>query len=472
MSGPANETVALDEGARLRRVLIAMALAQFCVNLDFFALNLALPRMARDLEVSTTDLQWVVSGYMLALGAFMIPAGRVADILGRRRVLLLGLVVFSGTGLLCGLMPSAGPIVGLRLVQGAGAAMIFPVTIAVITNQFPESRRAGAIGLVYGLGAVGTAAGPFVSGLLVEQLSWRWVFFVVAAFAAIAVPLVLTSVPESRDDTVPRRIDIGGLVAISLGIAAVTGAVDRGPTSGWTSLLVLGGLVLGGVLLATFVGVERRVRWPLVDLALFRNSRYVMVTTAGTVANVCYVVVIFASTLYLQEVRGLSPIESGVVFLAPSVAAALAGPASGWLAPRLRPEHVMALALGVGGVGAAVLSVDAGWALYAAAFVITGIGLGLGWSFASVGTQAVVRPERAGEASGVTLTIVIATAGLMVVIAASVIEVISGGEGQAVDARSIEYVLRALAILALVAAAGLVALALRRAHAPSEVLSR
>ncbi|MGH9033511.1 MAG: MFS transporter, partial [Acidimicrobiia bacterium] len=398
-------------------------------------------------------------------------AGRVADILGRRRVLLTGLLLFSGTGLVCGLMSSAAPIVGLRLLQGAGAAMIFPVTIAVITNVFPASQRARAIGLVYGLGAVGTAAGPFVSGLLVEQLSWRWVFFVVAAFAAITVPLVLTSVPESRDETVPRRVDLPGLVAIILGIAVATASVDRGPTWGWTSVLFLGGLVLGVALLIGFVGIERRVSWPLVDLALFRNSRYVMVTTAGTVANICYVVAIFASTLYLQEVRGLSPIESGVVFLAPSVGAALAGPASGWLAPRLRPEHVMALALAVGGAGVAMLSADAGWAFYAAAFAITGVGLGLGWSFASVGTQAVVRPERAGEASGVTLTVVIATAGLMVVIAASVLEVISGGDGGAVDARAVEDVLRSLAVLAAAVASGLVVLARRHSPASSEVLT-
>jgi len=421
---------------RLRRILVGVSLAMFLVDLDFFALNLAVPSMARDLHATTTDMQWVISGYMLTGGALLIPGGRLGDILGRRRVLLAGIAIFALSSLACGLAPSKEAVFGFRVIQGVGAALLFPVTIAVVTNAFPAERRGAAIGDVYGLAAVGTAIGPFVGGAISQHLGWRWVFFFNLPFAALALALVAGAVAESRDETAPRRIDLPGLIAVAAGIAAITLAVDRGQAWGWGDGRTVGVFVAGLALLAGFVAVERGVPYPLVDLSLFRNRPYVAVTLAGMVANIAFCVTTFASTLYLQEVRGLSPLLAGVVFLAPALCLALAGPFSGYLGARLPALGVMAMAIGVGGVGLLLVASARSWLLYVPAFALFGAGYGLGWSFVSVGTQAVVRPERAGEASGVTLAVVVAVAGLFVAVSATVLELLAGPhrpEGTAID---------------------------------------
>ena len=445
---------------RLRRVLIGVSLAMFLVDLDFFALNLAVPSMARDLHATTTDMQWVISGYMLTGGALLIPGGRLGDILGRRRVLLAGIAIFAGSSLACGLAPSKEVVFGFRVIQGVGAALLFPVTIAVVTNAFPPERRGAAIGNVYGLAAVGTAVGPFVGGAISQHLGWRWVFFFNLPFAALALMLVARAVAESRDETAPRRIDLPGLVTVAAGIAAITLAVDRGQAWGWGDARTVGVFAAGLALLAGFVAVERRVRFPLVDLSLFRNAPYVAVTLAGMVANVAFCVTAFASTLYLQEVRGLPPLLAGVLFLAPALCLALAGPASGYLGARLPALGVMAMAIGAGGVGLLLVASARSWLLYVPAFALFGAGYGLGWSFVSVGTQAVVRPERAGEASGVTLAVVVAVAGLFVAVSATVLELLTAAhrsEGTAID-----DMLRALALGTLAIAVWLAVYGLRR----------
>ena len=454
------------DDARLRRILLAVSLAMFLVQLDFFALNLALPQMAHELHVTTTDMQWAISGYMLAVGAFMIPGGRLGDILGRKRVLLAGVALFGVTSLAAGLSESAGMVIAFRVLQGVGAALSFPVGIAALTNAFPEERRQAAIGNAYGIAAAGTALGPFVGGAL-SELSWRWVLIFNVPLAFAAVLLGLTSMQESRDPTVPRTIDIKGVAAIALGIGALTFAVDRGSTWGWKSAATLGTFAAGALMLAAFVAVERRVRFPLVELSLFRNTPYVIITLAGMVSNICFCVTTFAVTIYLQEVRGLSPIEAGVVFLAPALALAVTGPLSGRIGPRFRPIGVMATAIGAGSVGLLILSGAHAWALFIPAFVLFGAGLGFGWSFVSVATQSVVKPERAGEASGVTLTIVVAVAGLCVATAATVLEALEAGGATAGEAN--ELLLRWTAIGALAVSAALFAFQwLNAPHATAE----
>jgi EmrB/QacA subfamily drug resistance transporter len=442
--------------AELGRVLGAVALAMFICQLDFFSLNLAIPDMARDLGATTTDLQWAVSGYMLALGALLIMGGRIGDIYGRRLALLTGTAIFGVASLVAGAVDSVGLIIALRVVSGLGAAMMFPVAISIITNVFPEERRARAIGTAYGIAGLGTAVGPFVGGGLTE-VSWRWVLWFNVPLCILVFVLALTSVPESRDESAPRKLDYPGLVAVSLGIALLSFTVDRGEAWGWTSAATIGGFVGGVLLLVAFVLIEKRVRFPLVDLKLFGNLPYVVVTLAGMVANLSFCVAVFCSTLYLQDVRGVDPLVAGVIFLAPSVCTMLAGFASGRLGDR-RPSLVMGAALGVGGLFLLALAPVDDWVLYVPLFGLWALGLGLAWAYVSVGTQAVVQPERAGEASGVTLTIVVAVAGLGIAVAATVLEVLQADDESLRSA--IETVMFAAGGLAL--AAGLVTLALPR----------
>jgi MFS family permease len=381
-------------------------------------------------------------------------------------VLLAGVALFGVTSLAAGLSDSAGMVIAFRVLQGVGAALSFPVGIAALTNAFPEDRRQAAIGNAYGIAAAGTALGPFVGGAL-SEISWRWVLIFNVPLALLALLLGLTSMEESRDPTVPRTIDVKGVAAVTLGIAALTFAVDRGDVWGWGSPATLGTFAVGALMLVVFVAIERRVRFPLVELSLFRNTPYVVITLAGMVSNICFCVTTFAVTIYLQEVRGLSPIEAGVVFLAPSLTLAVMGPLSGRIGPRFRPIGVMATAIGAGAVGLLILSGATAWGLFLPAFALFGAGLGFGWSFVSVATQSVVRPERAGEASGVTLTIVVAVAGLCVATAATLLEVLQAGGATAGEAN--EQLLRWTAIGALAVSAALFAFQwLSAPHAAAE----
>jgi EmrB/QacA subfamily drug resistance transporter len=456
---------AAPQEQHLAAVLAAAALSMFVVNLDFFALNLSIPAMADELEVSATEMQWVISGYMLSLAAFLIPGGRLGDILGRRRMLIVGIAIFGGASAAGGAASSAEVLIGFRIAQGIGAAILFPLCIAVVTNAFPEQRRKRAIGNLYGLAAVATAVGPFFGGFVTDALGWRWVLWINVPIAAAAIVLAVVAVRESRDQSVPRQIDLRGLLAVTAGIGAVTYAVDRAADWGLVSPDTLGLLAAGLALLAVFVAVEKRVRWPLIDLSLFRNRPYVVVTLSGTVANISFVVATFCSTLYLQQVEGYSAAEAGLIFLAGSVAVAFAGPLSGRLGERFDIPRLMAAGIVFGALGLAVLGSGAPLGLYLVALPVFGFGYGLGWSLSSVGTQTVVPTEKAGAASGVTLAIVIGLGGLCVALAATLIQSITaGGTG---ERAAIEDVLRVLALWSAACGIGFGALSLLRAPRPA-----
>jgi MFS family permease len=446
---------------RLGLTLAAASLCIFLIQLDFFALNLALPTMAAELGTTTTDMQWVISGYMLAVGAFLIPGGRLGDLFGRKLMLMIGIAGFGACSLGAGLASSAGVVIAFRILQGVGAGIMFPLGIAVITAAYPPGRTMRAIGNAYGIGAVAEALGPMFGGGLTELLGWRVVLLVNVPAAIAAGIVVMVGVSESRDTTVPRTLDLPGLVTVVLGIAAVTVAVDG--AADWHPAATIGVALAGIVVLVVFVFREKHTRWPLVSLDLFRNTPYVVVTLMAMAANVAFVVATFATTIYLQRVRDYSPLEAGLIFLAASVATGSAGPLSGRLGERFNVPDTIAIASLVGAVGLFVLSFGGGLGRYMPALALFGIGYGIGWAMASVGTQTVVPSERAGQASGVTLAIVVGVAGLAVAAAATLIEVGTprgGGAGAGIGA-AIELLLRWLAVASAVTAVVLGLLARR-----------
>ncbi|BBX04497.1 MFS transporter [Mycolicibacterium moriokaense] len=433
-------------------------MALFCVQIDYFAANLALPRIASDLHSSPTDLQWVISVYMLTLGAFMVPAGRIGDIFGRRKALMSGIVLFGVASVLCALAPSVPLIVAFRALQGLGAALIFPVSVSVLTNAFPGVKASHAIGLAYGIAGLGNAAGPLIGGLLTDTVGWRWIFWLNVPLTVASLVLGASSIEESSDETVPRRIDIAGLAFITVGIGLFTLTFDRAPHWGWVSASTAIAFAAALLALALFVVVENRVSWPLVDLSLVRNGRFAALVIAGAIANIAYAVAIFLSTLNLQQVRGLDPLMAGLVFLGPSAGAALGGVLSGRLAASRPPLLVMGLTGVAAAVSLGTLAASDTWIVYLPALAACGLTLGLLYAFTTVATQAVVRPERAGEAAGVTLTALVTLAGVGVAVAGTVLEMLQQDGRSA--AAAIDVILGVLA--ALVAVASVVVLGIAR----------
>ena len=426
--------------------------------------SLALPSMAVELHKTTTDLQWVLSAYMIAIGAAMIPAGRLGDLRGHRRLVVVALVIFGGASLVCGLSSSFGLLIGFRSLQGLGAAALLTVSIAAISNAVSSDHRAAAIGALFGAAAIGTALGPFIGGLLTEQFSWRWVFLLNVPLSAIAIIFCLRWVPKRPPAGAGVRIDWVGLVLVSTGIVALAYAADRGGEWGWLSPALIGLVVLAVALLITFTVVERRVRDPLIDMSLFRNEPFVLITIGGTIANVVYAVTVLSTTIYLQEGRGLSPIVAGLVFLAPSVAVALSGPLAGRLAGWQPVPLLIPAALIFGGICLFGVSLVSAWGLYVPLLGLTGFALGLGWTLPSIGTQNVVEPSRAGEAAGVNLTTIVTIGGVAVAVAGTLIEL--GGAGAAGIDEAAQGLLRMISGLSLVGGAVLLAIVLigRRTH--------
>ncbi|HEY7177438.1 MAG TPA: MFS transporter [Micromonosporaceae bacterium] len=439
-----------------RMAMVGVSVAMFCIQVDFFALNLAIPDMARDLDATTDSVQWVISGYMLAVASLFILCGRLGDIYGRRLVLLAGVAIFAASSALCAIAPNLATLIAFRVLSGAGAAIIFPVGIAVISNAFDDARRAWALGLVFGIANIGTAIGPFLGGGLSQGPGWRWIFWVLVLLSAIAFIIVLLGIRDSRDPTASRRLDSAGAVLLIAGVATLSYAVDRGDDWGWGSWRTIGMFVLSAVLLVAFFLRETRARNPLIDLSLFHNLPYVLVMSVGAIANVGFTVVIFVVTLYLQNVRGLSPLIAGVVFVAPAAMVAFAGPIGARIKPYFRPTAIMAGAAVLGAAATLGATYATSWFAFIPLLALAGFGFGLGWTFANVATQDVVHPDRAGEASGVLLTVLVSAGGFGLAAAATAVSSLQQGGTTANDA----YLgtLRVLSLVVFVWAAAVLAI--------------
>ncbi|MFK4070139.1 MFS transporter [Streptomyces sp. NPDC029674] len=403
----AGGAAASDFGTR-RWALLAMSVGVFCIQLDSFGLNLALPRIGRDLHADGAGLQWVISAYLLSTGTLMLGAGRLGDLFGRRRLLVAGLVVFAASTLCCALAPSLAVLVGARVVQGAGAAMIMPVGLALLTNVYPVELRGRATGWALGIGGIATACGPFIGGALTASVSWRAVFWLNVPLAVLGA-VCASRTAESHDTGAPRSVDWGGLAAATAALAALSVVIDSGPRRPWPAAPV--GLAVAAAMLFVYVRRERAASHPLVELGLFRNAPYMALTAAGAVANTTTVMFLFVVPLTLQGQWGLPVALAGTAFLAPALAMACAGPLAGRV-PQRGAVPLMAGCLCGGAVALACLALTSSFMLYVAVATVGGAVLGVANSLTLIATQAVVRPERAGEASGVTKTVITVAAGL------------------------------------------------------------
>src|SRR5688572_5803463 len=297
-------------------VLVLVCLAQFMVILDATIVNVALPSIQTDLEMSNANLQWVVNAYALLFGGFLLLGGRAGDLIGRKLVFLVGVVVFTLASLLCGLAQSEAWLIVARGVQGLGAALIAPAALSIVTTTFKEGAdRTKAMGVWAAIAVGGGAVGLLLGGILTDTLSWPWIFFVNVPVGIAAFVLSLRLVPESKDPAAHKSFDLAGAVTVTAGLVALVYGIVRSSQSGWGSAEVLGFMGLAAVLLGAFLVIETRSAEPLVRLSIFavrtvRGANVVMfIVACGLFA------MFFFNTLYLQRVLGYSPLEAGLAFL-------------------------------------------------------------------------------------------------------------------------------------------------------------
>src|ERR1700743_2664783 len=358
----------------------AVCVATFMLLLDITVVNTALPKIQQDLGGSFSDLQWVIDAYALSLAALVLTAGSLADRLGRRRVFVAGLAIFSTASLLCALAPAPTFLNLARGLQGIGGAIMFAVSLALVAQEFPSGPERGMAMGIYGASiGVSVAVGPLVGGVLTDGLGWQSVFLVNVPVGIATIGITYWKLRESRDPNA-SRIDWGGVVTFSAALLVLVLALVRGNAEGWGSPLILS-LIGGGVaLLAAFIAIESRVEEPMLPLGLFRRGAFTGVQIAAFAVSASMFSLFLYLTLYLQNFLGYSAIDAGLRFLPITVGAFVLAPISGMLLAKVQARYLMAGGLGLTGVGLLLmggLEIGSSWTALLAGFGVAGVGVGL-----------------------------------------------------------------------------------------------
>src|SRR3989454_11268045 len=316
--------------------LAAVAFGLFMIMLDNTVVNVALPSIQRDLKVSVAGLEWVVNAYFLTFAVLMLTGGKLADLLGRRRIFIVGLLIFTVSSLACGLASSGQMLIAARAVQGVGAAMMNPATLSIITATFPPRQRGLAMGIWVGVSAVALALGPITGGLLAEHAHWSWIFFInvpIGVFAILAARIVIR---ESKDSSADQRLDLPGLATSGSALLALTYALIEANNKGWTSpeILSLFGVAVVGLL--AFVALEKRQRAPMLDLSLFRNRTFAGANATMALVALAMFGVFFFVSLFVQNILHYSPVQAGASFLPMTLCIIFFAPVAAKVSDRLR----------------------------------------------------------------------------------------------------------------------------------------
>ncbi len=393
--------------AAARRKWFALALllgVQFMVVLDIAIVNVALPSIQSDLGFSQENLQWVVSAYALLFGGFLLLGGRIADLIGRRRVFVVGLVVFTGASLLSGLSWSEGALIGARGLQGLGAALITPAALSILTTTFAEGKeRNAALGAWGGVGAFGAVAGVLLGGVLTDALSWQWIFFVnvpVGLLGLALAPLLLT---ESRDARV-KTFDLPGAVLVTGGLVTLVYGITQANNNGWGSLETIALFATAFVVLAAFVVWERRTAEPLVPFSIFRLRTVVGANVAGLILGTAIFAMFLMLTLYMQQVLHYSPMKTGVAYLAVAGTAIFWSALGAQLVTRVGVKPVLVAGMTALSAGLIYFTQVSPHGSYLGdllpGFLLIAVGLGFSFVPISIAALAGVQPAEAGLASG------------------------------------------------------------------------
>ena len=373
----------------------------FLLMLDSTVVALALPSIREDVGASSAGLQWVMNAYLLVITAFVVTAGRLGDMFGRKRLFLAGLCLFALGSVLSGAADDELVLIGGRVLQGLGAAPMLPLSLAIVCNAFPAGEQARALGIWAGISAVALGIGPLAGGVLVD-LDWRLIFWINLPIAALGIAITLLAAPESTDPGSGRRVDLAGLLTLGAGLTAIVLALVQARI--WSAGAVAAAAVLGLLCLYAFWRIEHRSPEPIVDFSLFRNGAYFGASAAAFALVGSYWVVMFFQPQYLQDVRGHSAVLSGLMILPVTVPMIFVSPFSGRLIARFGARALMTAGMVLGVVGLLALTridPDSSYALLLAGYLPFGIALGFVYAPMSTAAMAAMPAEKVGIASGV-----------------------------------------------------------------------
>ena len=383
--------------------LAAVSFGLFMIMLDNTVVNVALPAIQSDLGADLSELQWVVAGYALTFAALMLIGGKLADAFGRRLIFVIGIAVFTGASLWCGLAGSSSELIAARVLQGAGAALMNPATLSIIAATFPPRQRGTAIGIWAGVSALALAIGPLVGGLITEHVDWSWIFFVNVPVGIVAIAASFLFIDESRDET-HTRLDLPGLATSAIGLFALTYALIEANTYGWTSARILGSFALAAVALVSFVLLERHQRNPMLPLELFRSGTYTGANLVVLLVALAMFGIFFFMSLYMQNVLGYSAVQTGAAFLPLTVLIILVAPIAGRTSDRIGSRGLMTAGMILIALQLAYFSqlgLDATFWTILPAFLVGGVGMALTMTPSAAAATRSVPVDKAGVGSAV-----------------------------------------------------------------------
>jgi EmrB/QacA subfamily drug resistance transporter len=374
------------------------------IMLDNTVVNVALPSIQRDLGIGISELEWIVNGYALTFAVLMLTGGKLADLLGRRLIFIAGLAIFTAASLACGLATTVGFLIGARIVQGVGAALMNPATLSIITATFPPRQRGMAIGIWAGVSAMALAIGPLVGGILTEQINWSWIFFVNVPVGIIGIIVARLVIDESRDQSEEQRLDLPGLLSSGIGLFALTYGLIEANNYGWTSGRILASFVVAVLGLVAFVLLEQHQRVPMLDLSLFKNPTFAAANTVMLFVALAMFGIFFFVSLYVQNILGYSATQAGATFLPLTVMIILLAPIAGKVSDRYGSRWPVGLGMTL---VAASLLVDSTFAVDSSfwdllpALLLGGVGMALAMAPTTAAAMGSVPVDKAGVGSAV-----------------------------------------------------------------------
>jgi EmrB/QacA subfamily drug resistance transporter len=385
----------------------ALCFALFMIMLDNTVVNVALPAIKRDLGISQSELEWIVAAYALLFASLLLTGGKLGDLLGRRLIFVIGLVVFTLSSLFCGLSGSGTELIAARAVQGIGAALMMPSTLSIISATFAVRERGTAIGIWAGVSAMALAIGPLLGGIITEHISWNWIFYVNVPIGAAGVLAAIFVVPESKDTSHEQRLDLPGLLTSGMGLFAFVFALIEAHRYGWTSGLILGLFAVGIVSLVAFVLLERHQRLPMLDLSLFKSGTFAGANLVAILVTLAMFGIFVFFPIYMQTFRGWSPIQAGAALLPWTVMIVIFAPIAGKLSDRVGSRWLMASGMTTVAGCCLLLSTvtlhSTFWHMLPA-FVLGGLGMSFVMTPMSAAAMGAAPVAKAGVASGVLNT--------------------------------------------------------------------